>query len=204
MRTTIWKSFTSSVSFGLLSLLLAAPLSAQDTAAGEGTDVNELSMGEVVAGERAPGTTYTDEVFNDWERRCIVNPEGADPCHLYQLLKDETGQPIAEINVLMLPPGLEAAAGVTIIAPLETLLTQQVTIGIDSHPAKRYPFKFCANVGCISQIGLTAEEVAAYKRGAEARIVIVPAGAPDNQVVLNLSLTGFTAGFDSLQAPEIN
>ncbi len=204
MSTTIWKTFTSSVALGLVSLLFAAPLSAQDTAAGEGTDVNELSMGQVVGAERAPGTTYVDEVFNDWERRCTVNPEGADPCHLYQLLKDGAGQPIAEINVLTLPPGLEAAAGITIIAPLETLLTQQLTIGIDSHPAKRYPFKFCATVGCVSQIGLTAEEVAAYKRGAEARIMIVPAGAPDNQVVLNLSLTGFTAGFDSLPVPEIN
>lgn len=197
MRTLILKT----VAIGLTSLILAAPLAAQDTTTETATDVNELSMGEVVGGDRAPGTTYTEEVFDDWERRCVSNPEGDDPCHLYQLLKDANGQAIAEINVLALPAGLEAAAGLTVIAPLQTLLTQQLTIGIDSHPAKRYPFKFCTNVGCISQIGLTADEIAAYKRGAEAKVLIVPAGAPDQQVILDLSLTGFTAGYDSLTPP---
>ncbi len=199
MSTKLLKTLVA----GLASLMLVTPLWAQSTDEG-GTDVNELSMGEVVGEERAPGTTYTDEVFDDWERRCTHNPDGDDPCHVYQLLNDATGQATAEINVLALPAGLQAAAGVTVIVPLQTLLTQQLTIAIDSHPAKRYPFKFCTQIGCIAQIGLTAAEVANFKRGAEATITIVPAGAPDQRVALQLSLTGFTAGFESLPIPAGN
>ncbi len=199
MSRTMWKTLAA----GLTGLMLAAPLWAQDSTEA-GTDTNELSMGEVVDGERAAGTTYTDEVFGDWERKCTANPEGDDPCHIYQLLNDSTGQATAEINILTLPAGLQAAAGVTVIVPLQTLLTQQLTIAIDSHPAKRYPFKFCTQVGCIAQIGLTADEVANFKRGAEATITIVPAGAPDAKVRLPLSLTGFTDGFGSLPVPAGN
>jgi len=45
-------------------------------------------------------------------------------------------------------------------------------------------------------MGLTNEDVAAFKRGKEATITIVPALAPDQKVELSLSLDGFTASFD--------
>jgi len=195
----MWKTLVA----GLTGLMLAAPLWAQESTEEE-TGANELSMGEVVSEDRVAGTIYSDEVFDDWERRCTTNPEGEDPCHLYQLLLDEGGQATAEINILALPEGLQAAAGVTVIVPLQTLLTQQLTVAIDSHPAKRYPFKFCTQAGCVAQIGLTADEVANFKRGAEATITIVPAGAPDQKVGLALSLTGFTSGYDSLSATNLN
>ncbi len=208
---------TKTLAIGLTSLMLAAPLWAQDTgteagaeteaqtdapAEGEGTDVNALDMGQVVGGEREAGTTYTAEVYGDWERKCTSNPEGEDPCHLYQLLKDSTGQATAEINMLTLPAGSQAAAGATVIVPLQTLLTQQLTIAIDGGQTKRYPFKFCTQIGCIAQIGLTNDEVGAFKRGAAATVTIVPAGAPDQRVTLNMSLSGFTDGFNALPIPS--
>jgi invasion protein IalB len=45
-------------------------------------------------------------------------------------------------------------------------------------------------------MGLTKDDVAAFKRGKEAVITIVPALAPDQTVQLALSLDGFTASFD--------
>ncbi len=183
--------------------LAAGPLWAQeaDTAqapAAETPTGDTLDMGQPVEEERAPGTLYVDEVFGDWSRRCTYNPAGEDPCHLYQLLKDKDGNPTAEFTVLRLPEGLQAAAGATVIAPLQTLLTQQLTIRIDSGQAKRYPFKFCTEIGCIAQIGLTQAEVTAFKKGNKAIVTIVPAGAPDQKVNLELSLKGFTKGFESL------
>ena len=50
-------------------------------------------------------------------------------------------------------------------------------------------------------MGFTPDELAQFKRGAKARIVIVPASAPDAEVVLEISLSGFTAGFDAISAP---
>lgn len=170
-----------------------APVQAQDSGTTAG---DTLDMGQPV--DRQPGTLYVDEVFDDWSRRCTVNPDGEDPCHLYQLLKDGEGNPTMEFSIIKLPDGLQAAAGATAIAPLQTLLTQQVTIQVDSGQAKRYPFKFCTQIGCIAQIGLTKAEIAAFKKGNKATVSIVPAGAPDQRVNLELSLKGFTAGFDSL------
>ena len=176
-----------------------APVQAQDSGATDQATTptgDTLDMGQPV--DRQPGTLYVDEVFGDWSRRCTVNPNGEDPCHLYQLLKDGEGNPTMEFSIIKLPDGLQAAAGATAIAPLQTLLTQQVTIQVDSGQAKRYPFKFCTQIGCIAQIGLTKGEIAAFKKGNKATISIVPAGAPDQRVKLELSLKGFTAGFDSL------
>ena len=181
----------------LLALSPLSPAAAQDTGTNAGTPSAEaLDMGQPVEG--GPGTLYVAETFGDWAKRCARNPDGEDPCHLYQLLKDNEGNPTMEFSVVKLPDGLQAAAGATAIAPLQTLLTQQVTIQVDSGQAKRYPFKFCTKIGCIAQIGLTKAEIAAFKKGNKAVISIVPAGAPDQRVSLNLSLKGFTAGFDSL------
>jgi invasion protein IalB len=102
------------------------------------------------------------------------------------------------MSVRRLPAGQQAVAGATIVVPLQTLLTQQLTISIDGGQTKRYPFRFCTQLGCFAQIGLTEGEVNAFKRGAQATATIVPAAAPDARVSLNISLTGFTAGYDSI------
>jgi invasion protein IalB len=82
--------------------------------------------------------------------------------------------------------------------PLETSLPAQVTVAIDGGAGKRYPFAFCNPVGCYARVGLTDADISAYKRGNEAKITIVPALAPDQKVVLNLSLEGFTAAYDKV------
>jgi len=132
--------------------------------------------------------------------RCIKTAEGLDPCQLYQLLKNSECTSVAEVNFFPLPPGDKAVAGANIITPLETLLTEQIRFSVDADSARRYPFSFCAQVGCIARLGFTAPEVDQLKRGAQARAVIVPAAAPDRTVDLTMSLTGFTAGLTALQA----
>ena len=86
-----------------------------------------------------------------------------------------------------------------IVAPLETLLTEELTISVDGTAARRYPFTFCNQAGCVARIGFTAEEVAQFKAGNVAQLSIVPAAAPDQRVDLAISLTGFTAGYDSTE-----
>jgi invasion protein IalB len=187
-----------------LALALGGPVAAQTTEAPAETGeqapspVGELALGEPVTGEAGIGDPYVGAEFTDWVLRCIRTESGDDPCQLYQLLQDQEGNSVAEISVFPLPEGQQAQAGVTIITPLETLLTEQVTLQIDEAQAKRYPFTFCAAVGCVSRIGLLAEEVDAFRRGNAAVVRIVPAAAPDQEVVLNVSLRGFTAGFQAL------
>lgn len=184
----------------IASLALAVPASAQDTTeSAENGDAagTELNLGEPVG--PAEGQPYILQEFGDWAVRCIKAPEGQeDPCQLYQLLRDDSGNEVAEFTIFPLPGGSRAAAGAAIVAPLETLLTQQITLSVDGGQARRYPFTFCNRAGCVSRIGFTAEEVSAFKRGAQANVRLVPAGAPDQEVNLSVSLTGFTAGYDSL------
>jgi invasion protein IalB len=178
----------------------AAPEAAPATDA-PATVPDDLSLGDPAApAADGPGTTYVPATFEAWEQRCIRTEDGSDPCQLYQLLKDAAGNSVAEISIFGLPPGQKAAAGATIVVPLETLLTEQLTIAVDATPAKRYPLTWCASVGCFARIGFTAEELAALKAGAKATITIVPAAAPTQKVSVDVSLNGFTAGFAAVNA----
>jgi len=114
------------------------------------------------------------------------------------LLQNDEGVSVAEFNLFRLPEGGEIAAGTTIVVPLETFLPEQLTIAVDGENARRYPYRFCNRAGCIARVGLTSEQVDLLKQGANATLRIVPAAAPDTEVVLNLSLDGFTAGFDAI------
>ena len=195
---------------GLLIALLAAsgPAAAQDSAATDseaaeapGADAGiGLTIAEPEQSGPEVGQTYVRETFTDWEFRCVKSEDGNDPCQLYQLLDDETGNSVAEITMFAIPPGNRAVAGATVITPLETLLTEQVRLSVDGANSRRYPFNFCTRLGCIARLGFTEEEVAQFRRGVKAELTIVPAGAPDKTVTVDISLAGFTAGFAALQA----
>lgn len=163
----------------------------QDTAVGEG-DVG-LDMGQPVEEDR----TYVKETYGDWELKCFRTEAGEDPCQMFQLLREETGNPIAEFSIFRLPGDAQAAAGATIVVPLGTLLTEELKISVDGGKAKSYSYRFCSLVGCYAQIGLTQEDVAAFRAGASATLQIVPAQAPDQKVDIKASLSGFTAAFDN-------
>ncbi len=156
-----------------------------------------LSMGEEQTSQI--GQTYTLEEHADWDVRCVRTESGNDPCQLYQLLEDEDGNSVAEISIFPLPTSDgPAVAGATIITPLETLLTAQIALRVDSGAPKRYPFSWCSSVGCFSRIGFTAEEVVSFRRGATATISIRPVAAPDQTVDLQISLAGFTDGYEAV------
>lgn len=178
----------------------AAAPEAGAEAAEQGTGVPALDMGTPVeGGEPQPGQPYIREEFGDWAMRCIRAAEGADPCELYQLLLSAEGNPVAEISLFPLPPGGQAAAGATVVAPLETLLTEGLTLSIDGGTPRQYEFSFCNRAGCIARIGLTADDVTAFKRGNAATLRIVPALDPSQPFDLTVSLTGFTAGYDGTE-----
>lgn len=157
-----------------------------------------LSVGQKV--DQAPQGTSADAtsvIHGDWDLQCAKEGPEPRPCRMYQLMKDQNGQPLSEVTLFKLPtPDGTAVAGATIIVPLETLLPAQLTLTVDGQNAQRYPFAFCNQVGCISRIGLTEEDVTALKAGTQASIVIVPAAAPDQIVSVTMSLNGFTTAYD--------
>jgi invasion protein IalB len=177
----------------------AAEAPAADSPAAAAT---ELPMGEPVAPDGNPiGTPYVKAEHGDWDIRCVRTESGRDPCQMFQLLRDGDGNPVVEFSVFpLLPPQGEAVAGGAVITPLETLLTEQVTIAVDGAGARRYPFTFCTATGCFARIGFSAADIARFKRGRAATVTIVPVVAPDRRITVTASLTGFTAAYDAIDA----
>lgn len=169
--------------------LLGTSLSAQDTG---------LSLGETVTDDPAIGQRYTGEKFDDWTLRCIKTDQETDPCEMFQVLKDQEDNTVAEMALNKFPGDGPAVAGGVLVTPLETLLTKQVTIVLGDGQGRRYPFSVCTAVGCIARLGLTAEDIAAYKAGSEAQVIIYPFAAPDTPVILPMSLAGFTAAYGKI------
>lgn len=189
--------------------LHVAPLvAALCTAVIGGADAQQVQQPR--QGELAPsradaqtGQPYTLGTFEDWNVRCVRVESGQpDPCEMNQLLSTQDGNPTAEINLFPIDRD-GVPAGATVITPLQTLLTENLSMTIDAGQTKTYPFRLCTRQGCVVQLGLTADEVARMKAGTQAVISIVPAAAPDQQVDLTVSLAGFTAAFAMLDAPDL-
>lgn len=197
-----------------LLLTFSMPLYAQETTTPEQTpptEINDeepaipssgLSLGEEVDDTPKVGEQYISETIGAWQMRCLKTEDGSDPCQMYQLLAEQQGPPVAEFSMFRLPDGQQAKAGATVIVPLETSLQAQLTISVDGGKGKRYPYSFCNQVGCFARIGLTEQDIEALKRGNEAVLTIVPALAPDQQVIVALSLEGFTASYAKVSVVE--
>jgi len=152
---------------------------------------------EPAPAEAAPATPaeLDVQVFQDWETRC---EKTSGNCFMYHLIRDKEQNPVSEITMVKLPDGAEAAAGATVITPLGTLLTQGVVLQIDDAEARQYPFNWCTRSGCFARFGLTDAEVSAMQKGKLARMRIVSVSAPDQPVILDIPLSGFTAAFKAL------
>ncbi|WP_166415802.1 invasion associated locus B family protein [Cochlodiniinecator piscidefendens] len=196
----------------LLGFLVAATqgLAQDDTTTEETTTVvpsaEAFDLGEAEVPEIEVGQLYLREVHGDWQVRCVKTEDSTnEPCQIYQTLMTPAPEgsegeavPIAEVNILRLPDGTQVVAGATIAVPLLTLLTEQLRVSIDGGQARLYDFTTCDTEGCYARIGFTADDIAAFKRGNGAVVTIVPALAPEDRVNITMSLTGFTAGFDTL------
>ena len=177
----------------------AAPgAEASDTVPPPGGELAEgRSVGEALGGGPQ---IYIREEHGDWEVRCLEAPEGQeDPCQLYQRLSDQQGNPTADVNFFDVPDGGDIVAGATVLTPLQTLLTAQVVMTIDGGQPRRYPYSFCDPAGCYSRMGFSSADVAAFKAGNTATLVVVPALAPDQSAELKMSLKGFTAGLAAVE-----
>ncbi|NOE17118.1 invasion associated locus B family protein [Ruegeria atlantica] len=175
------------------AILLCGAAYAQDTTTSEPD--NGLDLGQ--EGPR-PGEQFVKEKFGDWDLSCIKAQQGEDPCAIVQILKGNQGDPIAEVSIGRLPEGGAAVAWANVIVPLETLLQAQLALSIDGAPRKLYNYHHCLPVGCVAQLGLSQGDIDAMKAGTKAIFSLVPARFPDQVLEMEMSLSGFTSGYDTL------
>lgn len=182
----------------------AAEAPAADAPASEapatGTLADQLDTGEET--DSAQSQTYVRETIGDWDMQCLRTEEGEEPCQMYQLLTDAQGNSVAEVSLFRVKDGGQVEAGGTFVVPLETLLTQKMSITVDGGQPKRYDFTLCNPIGCYARVGFTADDVNRFKRGNLAKITIVPAVAPDQKVTVDMSLSGFTDGYSKTSELE--
>ncbi|MCB1343196.1 MAG: invasion associated locus B family protein [Pseudooceanicola sp.] len=164
----------------------------------------QLDLGQPATDGPQMGERYSKQKFDDWDLACIKTEQETDPCSLLQILTGEDNTPMAEVSLFRIKDGNQAVAGATVVVPLETLLPAQLTISIDGAPGKRYNYSFCNPIGCVAQIGLTEADIAAFKKGKIAQISLRPAPAPDQVVTLDMSLKGFTAGYNVVDVVSNN
>ncbi len=162
---------------------------------------SELDLGRPVDDDES----YVKETYGDWQLQCFRTEAGEDPCQMYQLLREDAGNPVAEFTIFKLPGNGQAIAGATIVVPLGTLLPEGLKMSVDGGTAKGYNFAFCSLVGCFARIGFTEQDIANFQAGASALLTIIPAQAPDQTVVIKASLSGFTAAYNEVSvAGEAN
>ncbi len=138
---------------------------------------------------------FVTETFGDWEVRCT--PDKAN-CFMYQLGRDGAGNAVAEVTLVALEDGSQAAAGATVVTPLGTLLSEGLVIQVDGGQARKYDYNWCTRSGCFARFGLQNDYVNNMKAGNIALMQLVSVSAPERPVRLEISLTGFTAAFNSL------
>lgn len=175
----------------------------------EGTeDTTQASDGEAAGTDEDPALdmgretqedpSYIKEQYGDWQLQCFKSEAEEDPCQMYQLLREDAGNPVAEFSLFKLPSSSQAVAGAMIVVPLGTLLPEGLKISVDGGKAKSYNFSFCSMVGCFARIGFTESDIGTFQAGAAATLTIVPAQAPDQTVDIKASLDGFTAAYNNV------
>ena len=191
---TMWKFFGLSwATVGLVSLMPSIILA---------QEASGLSLGKPLQPKREIGQPYIVERKDDWAIRCVTTDTGNDPCEMFQLLVREEGSPIAEISMFPLPPNEPAVAGATILVPLETLLTSPLIIEFNETKAKEYPYSYCNKSGCVVRVGFDQSDLDDLKKGNEITMAISHILQPDQQLVLPVSLIGFTAMFNKLASAQ--
>lgn len=141
----------------------------------------------------------------DWVQRCTPNPppEASPPkqgeeqvCFLTQQLVDQNNQrPVLKITIGFFQPGRRP--GAVIAMPLGVPLADGIQIGVDGKGVAGVPFQVCRRDGCQAFLPLSEEVLGAFKAGAEG-VVQLRAGESD-PINLPFSLSGFTAGYGSIQ-----
>ena len=188
-------------SFLCKAIVFSFILSVSDISIINAQDAESLSIDDSMTGETQQTEPYIKERIKDWNLKCIEPIDSIERCEANQIIFNQKEQPVAEISIFKLPKGQIAAAAATIIVPLETALNEGLVLEMQDLEPKKYQFKFCNSIGCYSQIGLTIEELEALKSKGKASIFLKHLSSGDQQIVIPISLSGFTTTFSKATQP---
>lgn len=137
------------------------------------------------------------ETHGSWEVRCA----GDNSCYIVQVASDAEGRPVVSFAVRELAqPRTEGERTFVAAAEIRTkpgvYLPAGVTFTIDETESLRIPFERCFPEGCAALPLIQQSLVDRLKAGARVRITVY--ANPSEPVAAEVSLSGFTAAYDSL------
>ena len=134
-----------------------------------------------------------ERTYSDWTVAC-AELEGGSQCFAMVHASDEDdGSAVLEVRP---NPGNEDVPAVaTLRVPLGVWLTSGVIWQVDRKDERVSPVLYCAPEGCVSQVGITKDELDDMKRGRRLNIT-VNSPDPDTPYTARISLRGFRRGFD--------
>lgn len=137
----------------------------------------------------------------DWIVRCQPAPEGAfgagELCEMYQgVSESESGQTVFEV-VIGYPQGAESPIALFNL-PLGMRLPPGVQLQVDENEPVGFAVQICLNSGCRGDIAINETLEAQMRAGAQAVLTI--ADPQGRGIELPLSLSGFSAALDEIEA----
>lgn len=144
----------------------------------------------------AQGQDELRATHGDWEVRCV---SGTDTCAMSQVGNTSDGKRALLVTVQRLrgvtaEDGSVVPAAITVQTPLGILLPYGVRMKIDNNQVVPVQLSRCVPAGCISNARMLDEAVGRMKKGSSA----VFGFFLDREILVNVSLRGFTKAYNSL------
>ena len=140
------------------------------------------------------------EQFKDWIKECekLKDPKGKELelCQISQtLVNTEINQPMLKVAAGYVPGKNDAVLIITL--PLGVILPPGVQLTVGEGKAARVPVTTCLPQGCQAGAQLDKEFTERLKKGS--KLIVTFIGPDGKQVNAPISLSGFTAGLDSIK-----
>ncbi len=140
------------------------------------------------------------EQFKDWIKECekMKGPEGKEIelCQISQTLTNtEINQPMLKVAAGYVPGKKDAVMIITL--PLGVILPPGVQLTVGEGKAARVPITTCLPQGCQAGAQLDKEFTERLKKGK--KLIVTFLGPDGKQINAPISLSGFTAGLDSMK-----
>lgn len=181
-----WRITLLAVSLGLVAASFSNAIAAENTA-----------QPDVTA---APAPAPTDvKTYGDWVVRCFPIKSPAQ-CDMFQATLDKaTQRRIVSISIAYAPDASIYAA--KIIVPLEVRLDAGVVVTADKFTSAAMAYTRCEDDGCYMEDRLDPALIENLTKGKSASIIV--RSVPGGQVILPLSLRGFSDGLSAMKSLAI-
>lgn len=134
--------------------------------------------------------------FKDWTIVCEKLPKsGKDICNIFQNVTNEKKKVVLQVAIGYLP-GMKKPQ-VLLTLPLGIMLEPGLEFKPGNAKVVRLPFKVCVANGCVVMTMLGDTALKGMKAGSKGSVKF--AVAKDKIVEIPISLSGFTAAFNSLK-----